>query len=158
MDPADAALDDALRGGNALGPALEVGCGVGRGTFVLAGRAGEALGVDRSVARVRRARNVATTEEFHLPAVEGARAEVPLELDRLTRAGVDFAVADPEALPFASGTFRTVVVQAGDGEGPWGDAAAVLAEARRVAARDARILVAGAGARYEEAPVAAPLS
>src|SRR5207247_2496266 len=44
LSPIDAALDDALRALPARGTGLDVGCGVGRGVFVLAGRLGEALG------------------------------------------------------------------------------------------------------------------
>ncbi|HVG93825.1 MAG TPA: methyltransferase domain-containing protein [Planctomycetota bacterium] len=158
MDPADAALDDALRARGARGPALEIGCGVGRGTFVLAGRTGDATGLDRSVARVRRARNVQTTAEFRLPAEDGARAETALDLARLARAGADFAVADPSALPFASGTFATVVVRARDGEGAWTDEGAVLREARRVARQGGVLLVEvvreSGGPRFDDVPVA----
>jgi hypothetical protein len=137
-DPSDVALDAALREAEAEGPALEVGCGVGRATFRLAARCGDAVGVDRSDARVRRARHVQTAGEFLLPA-EGA--EVPLDLARLARADADFVVADPEALPFARGAFATVVLQAGDGIGAWADPSAVLREGERVLAPGGRLFV-----------------
>jgi hypothetical protein len=113
-------------------PALEIGCGVGRGTFVLAAHTGDATGIDRSVARVRRARNVATTAEFHLPIRPGARVETPIDLSRLARDDVDFVVAGPDPLPFAAATFHVVVLRHGDGDGPFADVKAALAEARRV--------------------------
>jgi len=121
-------------------PALEIGCGVGRGTFVLAAHTGDATGIDRSVARVRRARNVATTVEFHLPIRPGARVETPIDLARLARDDVDFVVAGPDPLPFASASFHVVVLRHGDGDGPWPDAGAALAEARRVLAPGGRLL------------------
>ncbi len=143
--PVDAALDDVLREQRAEGPALDVGCGVGRGTFVLAGRTGEAVGIDRSAARVRRAHNVATAEEFLLPPggarPPGHRGERPMDLSRLERRGVDFAVADGEALPFKDGAFRTTVLRRGDGVGPWASPATALAEAERVTAPGGVLLV-----------------
>jgi SAM-dependent methyltransferase len=82
---------------------------------------------------VRRARNVATADAFLLPTAPGAE-EAPIDLARLRREGVDFVVADADALPFAAQSFATVVVHPGDGEGAWGDASAVAHEARRVLA------------------------
>jgi len=133
----DAALEAALDAqgvGRASGAALEIGCGVGRGAFVLGARTGDATGIDRSVARVRRARNVATTAEFHLPVRPGARVETPIDLARLARDDVDFLVAGPDPLPFAAATFGVVVLRHGDGDGPWVEPPAALAEARRVLA------------------------
>lgn len=116
------------------GRGLEVGTGVGRGAFVLRGFLDLVLGVDRSAARVRRARNLAATQaDFFIPSpVEGGRREVRLDLDRLVRDGVDFAVADAHRLPLADGALHVVVLRSGDGRGPWPDAVAALAEARRV--------------------------
>ena len=70
--PEDAALAALLSGlDGTFHRALDVGCGVGRGVFVLLARAESALGIDRSVARARRARNVAVTQaDFFLPAPE----------------------------------------------------------------------------------------
>jgi SAM-dependent methyltransferase len=144
-DAADDALDRALRAARARGPGLEVGCGVGRGTFVLAGRVGDATGVDASVARVRRARNVQVADEFRVPAVAGEE-ERPIDLARLARASTDFLVADTEALPFADGTFRTVVLRRGGGEGPWADPASARRAAERVAASDGLVLAEREGA------------
>ncbi|MFM8979962.1 MAG: methyltransferase domain-containing protein [Planctomycetia bacterium] len=115
-----------------LARALDVGCGAGRGTFELARHAARVLGVDRSAARIRRARNLAVTAEgFRLPAAPGTRGEVSLELERLARAGVDWAVAEPACLPLAGGSMDLVVLHAADGRGPLADAA-VAAEALRV--------------------------
>lgn len=150
MSARDARLDEAIRNGGGIGPALEIGCGVGRGTFVLAARTGDAIGVDRSVARVRRARNVETTDEFRLPVVDLKTSETPIELSRLARRDVDFLVADPEALPFADGTFATVVVRDGDGEGAFVDDARVNSEALRIARPNGLVLVEGKGAREGE--------
>lgn len=154
-DPWDRDLDAALVAHGARGPALEVGCGVGRGVFVLAARTGDATGADRSVARVRRARNVKTADEFRLPRQPGARVETPIDLARLVRAPVDLVVADPVPLPFASGTFATVVLRRGDGDGPFPDLDAARREARRVVARDGLLLVEREGAdgvRLERLP------
>lgn len=113
--------------------ALDLGSGVGRGVFVLAAHGCEALGIDRSAARVRRARNLAVTREgFLLRAPDAPHRDVALDLDRLVRHGVDFAVADPGRLPLADAAFDLVVLRGGDGLGPWPDAARVAAEARRV--------------------------
>jgi SAM-dependent methyltransferase len=140
VHPSDAALDRLLVAclGEArrAGRGLEVGCGVGRGTFLLCARLEAALGVDRSVACVRRARNIAVTREhFFLPAPrDSGLKEIPLDLDRIAREGADFAVADAHALPVADGAADVVVLHAGDAKGAWSDAAAVAAEARRVLA------------------------
>lgn len=143
LAPEDAALAGLLAGLD--GPvrrALDVGCGVGRGVFVLLGRAESALGVDRSVARVRRARNVAVTQaDFFLPAPEDSGLkQVPLELSRLDRRGADFVVADADALPFVGGCMDLVLLRRGDGLGEHADRAKALAEAVRVLT-DAGILV-----------------
>ena len=143
MSSRDAQLDDAIRAGGGVGPALEIGCGVGRGTFILAARTGDAIGVDRSVARVRRARNIQTTDEFRLPLVDKATSETPIELSRLARGDVDFLVADPEALPFADHTFETVIVRDGDGEGAFADVALVRGAAMRVATARGLVLAEG---------------
>ena len=116
------------------------------GTFVLAARTGDAVGVDRSVARVRRALHVAIAEEFLLPAVDGAPAEASIDLGALARDRVDFAVADPEALPFRDGAFATVVLHRGDGDGPFEDLAAARAEAERVLIAGGDLFVESAGA------------
>lgn len=144
--PVDLALDAAVREARARGPALEIGCGVGRGTFVLAARTGDAVGVDRSVARVRRAIHVAIAEVFLLPAMDGAPAEASIDLGALPRDRVDFAVADPHALPFRDGAFATVVLHRGDGDGPFEDFPAARAEAERVLTEGGDLFVESTGA------------
>ncbi len=131
------------------GPGLDVGCGVGRAVFVMREYVPRALGVDRSIARARRARNVATTHaDFFLPPAAGVSGkEVPLELDRLRRDGVDFVVADAESLPFSGAVFGLVRLRQGDGLGPWTDAAAAHREAVRVLAPGGILVCEG-----EEAP------
>jgi len=120
---------------------------VGRGAFLLAVHGGRVLGLDRSAARVRRARNLAVTEEgFRLPWPGEERREVSLDLGGLARRGVDFAVADPEHLPLASRCFDLVVDRGGDGRGGWGDPERVRAEVTRVLRPGGRIVSPQAGA------------
>jgi len=150
-EPAPLAAEDALLAqllamtGGVDAPALDLGCGVGRGAFVLREYGPRALGVDRSVARVRRARNVATTRaDFFLPpAASASGTEVPLELGRLSREGVDFMVADVESLPFADAVFGLVLLRDGDGRGEWTDAGAAAAEAVRVLAEGGLLVTEG---------------
>ena len=142
--PPDPAVDDAALSrllaelGPQTEPALYVGCGTGRGAFVLRSWCPAVVGADRSLARVRRARNVAATQAaFFLPPPPGSgRNEVALELDRLDREGVDFVVADPEHLPFADGAFGLVVLRRQDGFGAYADSSQAAAEASRVLAED----------------------
>lgn len=148
--PEDEALD-ALLTRLALDPpparALDLGCGVGRGTFLLAAHGSEALGLDGSAARVRRARNLAVTEEgFLLRAPDDDRREVALDLAVLVRTGVDFAVADAERLPLADSSFDLVVHRDGDGLGPWAEPSRVAAEVRRVLAPGGRLIEPAGGA------------
>ena len=132
--------------GVAQGRGVHVGCGVGRGAFVLRSLLDRALGLDRSAARVRRARNVAVTRAaFFLPAPAGhPRKELPLELDRMDRTHVDFAVASAEALPLADAVADVVVLEGADGRGPLADPARALAEAERVLAPGGLLVVDGA--------------
>ena len=120
--------------GRRPGCAVVVGCGVGRTVFDLTVHWEAVLGIDRSVACVRRARNIAVTNEhFFLPAPRGSGLkEIALELARLERSGADFAVADADALPLADACADAAVLFAGDTLGPWPDAAAAAREAARV--------------------------
>lgn len=149
----DQALEVLVGHAAARGPirrALDLGTGVGRGAFVLAAQAASVLGLDRSASRVRRARNLAVTEEgFRLPWPGEARREVALDLQRLVRRGVDFGVADPEHLPLAAATFDLVVDHGGDGHGPWRDPGQVEAETRRVVAAGGLRVCAEAEARRD---------
>ncbi len=132
--------------------ALVIGCGVGRDTFVVA-RHVEAfvIGVDRSAARVRRARNIAVTrEDFFLPGRDVGVREILLDLSALERTPADFAVADPDHLPLADDAMDLVVLHDGDGLGPWRDPGAVSAEARRVLSADGALVRRVPGdARFE---------
>jgi uncharacterized protein YbaR (Trm112 family) len=121
-------------GAGRAGAGVVVGCGVGRAVFRLLEFFELAMGFDRSVACVRRARNIAVTvEHFFLPAPKGSgMKEIPLDLSQLQREGADFAVADPEALPLASSSLDVVVLPPGDIQGPWTSPAEVLQEAQRV--------------------------
>lgn len=142
--PEDQALGEALGAAaqaRPLGRALDLGCGVGRSTFVLAAHGAQALGADRSAARVRRARNLAVTEvEFLLPSPVEERHEVPLRLDVLPRSAVDFVVVTPTRLPFADGAFDVVVDHGGDGRGAWPEPARVRDEVWRVLCAGGRVL------------------
>lgn len=131
-----AKLAGRMHEGERRGAALVVGSGVGRAVFDLCAHFRAVLGIDRSIACVRRARNIAVTREhFFLPAPKGSGLkEIPLDLACLERGGADFAVADAEALPLQDDALDLVVLRAGDLMGPWGDPDAALAEARRVLA------------------------
>lgn len=140
--PDDVALVEALRArvsGRPVGRGLVIGCGVGRLVFELRAFADTVLGLDWSLARVRRARNIAVTEGPFLlpvptPRAPGTPKEVPIDLEALVRDGVDFVAGDGAALPLADGCCDLIVLAAGDGRGPWADAERVHAEARRVLA------------------------
>lgn len=132
--PGHLALGTLARDLGCAGRGAVVGAGVGRGVFTLCASLDAVLGVDRSIACVRRARNIAVTvEDFFLPAPKGSGLkEIPLDLAALPREGADFALADPDALPLRDEAVDLVVLHAGDAEGPWRDPAAAWAEAWRV--------------------------
>jgi hypothetical protein len=114
--PEDALLARRLEepGAPRTGLGLDLACGVGRGVFVLAARLGRAMGIDEAVARVRRARNVATTmDPFLVPRTRRADGprDVALDLSRLAREGTSFAVGDPARAPVVPGAFDVVVVR-----------------------------------------------
>jgi len=129
-----ALLDEVCGVGVRAGRGLDVGSGVGRGVFLLLEHCSAVLGIDRSLACVRRARNIAVTvEHFFLPAPkQSGLKEVALDLSPLVREGADFAVADAQALPLPDAVMDLVLLRPGDVSGPWPDRASAVAEAQRV--------------------------
>ncbi len=97
--------------GPSPGPALDAGCAVGRFTFEL-GRTGRpVIGIDNSKRFIRAARDLLTAGRMDFEVVLEGRLhtsrsfEVP---NAWNRDGVEFIVADAQALPFRSGTFSTL--------------------------------------------------
>ncbi len=93
------------------GPALDVGCAMGRITFELAAETGFAVGADFSRSFTRMARELRKTGRLEsCVAVEGKITRpFTVELPERLRGGVaEFIVADAMALPFASGVFPAV--------------------------------------------------
>ncbi len=113
---------------------LLLGSGVGRAAFTLRAHCERALGIDSSLAVVRRARNIAVTQEpFFLPGPrELGVGDLPLNLDALARQGVGFAVGEAEQLPVQRAVADLVVVASGDARGPWAKPERVWEHARRV--------------------------
>lgn len=138
--------DDALRrlfdGERVGGLGVVIGCGVGRAVFVLAAALEMVLGIDRSIACVRRARNIAVTnEDFFLPAPrDSGLKEIALDLGPLVRDGADFAVADATALPLTDACADAVVIMPGDAQGAWDEPELVWREVLRVAKPGARLV------------------
>jgi SAM-dependent methyltransferase/uncharacterized protein YbaR (Trm112 family) len=101
-----------LAGPTPPGPTLEVGCGVGRGSFTLAERTDDlVLGVDLHFPMLRVASAV-----LREGTVSYARRRVGLVYDRREfaarfdrRENVDFWCCDASTLPFAPGTFALAV-------------------------------------------------
>jgi uncharacterized protein YbaR (Trm112 family) len=149
-DAAFATLARRVNPGPRAGRALVVGCGVGRAVFDLCAHFPAVLGVDRNLACVRRARNIAVTREhFFLPAPkDSGLKELPLDFAQLPREGADFAVADAERLPLHEACCDLVALHAHDLLGPWSDGPAVAREAERVLAPGGLLLW------HEDAPVA----
>jgi len=156
--PDDVALAEVLECHDVAGAhtrkGLVVGCGVGRSVFIANARLGLTLGVDSSVAMVRRARNIAVSREhFFLPGPRdlGVR-ELRVDLSRLARVGSEFAVAHAERLPFRSRVFDVVIVSAADARGPWAEFRRVEEEARRVLKAGGLLVTAvGGGSNPNEA-------
>jgi SAM-dependent methyltransferase/uncharacterized protein YbaR (Trm112 family) len=102
---------DLLAGEHMAGPALDVGCSVGRSSFVLAGRVpGLVLGGDLNFSMLRVARKALTEG-----TVRYARRRIGLVYDRRCfdvpndcAERLDFWVMDAMVLPFAQGRFGTV--------------------------------------------------
>lgn len=124
------------------GTGCVIGAGVGREVFRLCERLDAVLGFDRNIACVRRARNIAVTvEDFFLPAPKGSGLkELPLDFGNLTRAGADFAVAHPTALPLADASMDVVVLRGADSLGPFDEPGVALREATRVLAPGGRLI------------------
>jgi len=97
---------------NPSGPALDLGCSVGRTTFELAERIdGLALGVDLNFAMLKTAQTVMQTGRLSYPrrrlGLVSDRREFPVKLP--ARGLVDFWACDTLALPFTAGQFGTVL-------------------------------------------------
>ncbi|QEL19446.1 methyltransferase domain-containing protein [Limnoglobus roseus] len=97
--------------GPTTGPALDLGCSVGRTTFELAAAtSGLTLGIDLNLAKLRLAAAVLRTGRVRYPrrrvgsVYDRREFAVPLHRER-----VDFWACDVTALPLAGGLFGTVV-------------------------------------------------
>ena len=92
------------------GDALDVGCAVGRLTFDMAATHKRAVGIDTSVAFVRKAREIMKKKRMEFDMIVEGHVTEPRACDFGDRDfdGVDFVVADALALPFRSGDFSTV--------------------------------------------------
>jgi SAM-dependent methyltransferase/uncharacterized protein YbaR (Trm112 family) len=117
-DPRPGAMLSALGTGLGLaepirrGPTLEVGCGVGRGSFALAGRTEElVLGVDLHFPMLRVASSVLREGRVSYArrrvGLVYDRREFPASFDRAEN--VDFWCCDAAAMPFAPATFSLAV-------------------------------------------------
>lgn len=96
----------------AIGPAVEVGCSVGRVTFEMAEASQDlVLGVDLNASMLRLAQRVLRTGTVSFPMRTSGllyeRHECYLPFRSMDR--VDFWIADGTALPFSSGTFARAV-------------------------------------------------
>jgi SAM-dependent methyltransferase len=92
------------------GPALDVGCAVGRFAFELAHTHRQVIGVDTSFAFIHQARQILNRRrlDFNL-IIEGTLTEPRgCSFDDWNLDSVDFIVADAMALPFRSRAFETV--------------------------------------------------
>jgi SAM-dependent methyltransferase len=92
------------------GPALDVGCAVGRLAFELAKTHDRVIGVDTSIAFIREARQILAGKRLDFDLViEGRLTESrSCSFEGWDFAGVEFIVADALALPFRSRGFATV--------------------------------------------------
>ena len=102
---------DLLTGATVAGPALDIGCSVGRSTFVLAERLqGLVLGVDLNFSMLRLARRVLIHGEVVYPrrriGLVYDRRRFPVPVTAPER--VDFWVCDAMALPFPAQRFAVV--------------------------------------------------
>ncbi len=133
-----------VRGRPAYG--IDLGCSVGRSVFILRTYVERALGVDYGLAVLRRARNIAQSQEdFFLPGLpcadgEGRGPEVKLDLDRLVRPRVDFLAAQVEQLPIKDDCVDVCVIHAGDQRGAWQRPTEVACHALRVVRRSGIVI------------------
>jgi len=97
--------------GDSGGIALDAGCSVGRFTFEMGKCSRLSIGVDNSVAFVRKARELAA--RGRLKFMEPLEGEIEREIeiiipDELAASCVEFIVADVTSLPFKRGVFNKV--------------------------------------------------
>jgi SAM-dependent methyltransferase len=94
------------------GDALDVGCAVGRLSFELAKTHRRVIGVDTSIAFIRKAREILSRRRLDFDLiVEGHLSEprsCAFNADDYDFSRVEFIVADALALPFGHGDFATV--------------------------------------------------
>ncbi|MDJ0782276.1 MAG: methyltransferase domain-containing protein [Desulfosarcinaceae bacterium] len=92
------------------GPALDVGCAVGRLTFELADTHAHVIGIDASAAFIRSARQILTSKRLDFDLIIEGNLSEPWGCAFSDRnwEGVEFIVADALALPFRSRTFATI--------------------------------------------------
>ncbi len=93
------------------GIALDAGCSVGRFTFEMARWSKLSVGVDSSMAFVRKARELSIKRrlKFHEPMEGLIEKEMEILLpDELSSSRVEFIVADVTSLPFKKGIFSSL--------------------------------------------------
>ncbi|HDR46831.1 MAG TPA: methyltransferase domain-containing protein [Geoalkalibacter subterraneus] len=93
------------------GPALDLGCAVGRLALEMGGGGELSVGLDRSRSFICTARKLARRRQLSFSLVEEGRYHAPCSLSlppRLQGAQVEFIVADALALPFVRGYFSRV--------------------------------------------------
>jgi SAM-dependent methyltransferase len=93
------------------GHALDVGCAVGRLTFELAKTHNHVIGVDTSIAFIRKAREILIRRRLDFDLIVEGHLSEPRSCDfnaDYDFSRVEFIVADALALPFRHGDFTTV--------------------------------------------------
>ena len=91
------------------GPALDLGCSVGRGTWEMAGTGRQVLGVDLNIAMLRLAQRLLVEGRARYDRRRIGLVYDPVEItvpDGTQTESIDFWAADCLALPFRTGTFR----------------------------------------------------
>lgn len=92
------------------GDALDVGCAVGRLAFELAGTHRHVIGLDTSIAFIRKAREILTRKRIAFDLIVEGHLTEPRDYrfeESRDFSGVDFIVADALALPFRQRAFAT---------------------------------------------------